>query len=76
MPGFPLRLDDFIDQMRDLPSADNHPKVMVPGEPELNARREQQEKGIRLHDSLVDNLNMLSEDLGLSRIHATSPSID
>jgi len=68
MPGFPSRMDDFIDQMHGLPSADGLPQVMVPGEPELNARKEQEREGIRLHDSLIDNLNQVSEECGIPRI--------
>ena len=41
---------------------------MVAGEPELNARREQDAKGIRLHASLIQNLNQLSEELSVPKI--------
>ena len=44
---------------------------MVPGDPERNAYAEQQQHGIRLHDSLIDNLNALSEECGLNLIKAT-----
>lgn len=68
MPGFPQRMDRFVDQMRGLPSAEGQPAVMVPGEPELNARREQSEHGIRLHDSLVESLHRLAEECGVPRV--------
>ena len=38
--GFPLRMDDFIEQMHSLPPGEGQPGVMVPGEPELNAHKE------------------------------------
>ena len=67
-PGFPERVTDLVKQMRDLPSGAGQPRVMVPGEPELNARREQDAKGIRLHESLIRNLDQLSEELSVPRI--------
>ena len=67
-PGFPERVTDLVKQMRDLPSGAGQPRVMVAGEPELNARREQDAKGIRLHASLIQNLNQLSEELSVPKI--------
>ncbi len=58
--------------MHTLPSGEGLPRVMVPGDPERNAYAEQQRHGIRLHDSLVDNLNQVSKECGLDPIHATS----
>ena len=65
---FPLRMDDFIEQMHSLPPGEGQPGVMVPGEPELNAHKEQAEHGIRLHDSLIDSLNLLSKEYGVDPI--------
>ena len=66
--GFPQRMDDFITQMHSLPSGEGQPPVLVPGDLELNARKEQAEHGIRLHDSLIDSLNQLSDECDIPKI--------
>jgi LDH2 family malate/lactate/ureidoglycolate dehydrogenase len=66
--GFPQRMDEFIGQMHSLPSGEGQPDVLVPGDLELNARKEQAQHGIRLHESLIDSLNQMAEDCGIPKI--------
>ena len=66
--GFPQRMDEFIGQMHALPPGEDQPDVLVPGDLELNARKEQAEHGIRLHESLVDSLNQMADECGIPKI--------
>ena len=71
--GFESRMSQLIEQMRSLHPGEGQPAVMVPGEPESNAFREQLSSGVRLHDSLVAELAQLAESLKVKPLTVENP---
>ncbi len=58
-------VDDMLGQLRDLPPADGHERVMVPGDPEMIAKADRLERGIPLHPIVIEDLRDVGERKGV-----------
>jgi LDH2 family malate/lactate/ureidoglycolate dehydrogenase len=66
---FKAHMDNWITRFKSASPIDPEQKVIIPGEPELEAAFERKAKGIPLVDAVVDDLNLLAEKFNLARLH-------
>jgi ureidoglycolate dehydrogenase (NAD+) len=65
-PGeFAGNVDDLIEGLKALPTAEGVAEVLVPGEPEDRARAERQRTGIPLPEGTLGALRQVSQRLGI-----------
>ena len=65
---FKAHLDNWIERFKSSASIDPNQKVIIPGEPEMEAEAERKINGIPLVDGVVKDLNELAERFGISPI--------
>jgi LDH2 family malate/lactate/ureidoglycolate dehydrogenase len=58
-------VDEMLGDLRAMPPAAGHERVMVPGDPEALARADRIERGIPLHDGVVAELRQLGQERGV-----------
>ena len=61
---FKADLDNWIARFKSASTIDPNQKVIIPGEPELEAQTDRQKNGIPLIDSVANDLNELAKKLG------------
>ncbi|HYK77207.1 MAG TPA: Ldh family oxidoreductase [Daejeonella sp.] len=65
---FKSHLDNWIERFKSAKTISEDQKVIIPGEPELEAENERKINGIPLIDAVVNDLNVLAEKLGVERL--------
>ena len=65
---FKSHLDNWIERFKSAKTIDPDKRVIIPGEPEFAFEQERVVSGIPLIDAVVDDLNVLADKLGLSRL--------
>lgn len=66
---FKDHLDNWITRFKSAKTVDPGKTVIIPGEPEHAFEQERKLSGIPLIDVVVDDLNLLADKLGISRLH-------
>ncbi|MEX8547886.1 MAG: Ldh family oxidoreductase [Mucilaginibacter sp.] len=66
---FKHHLDNWIARFKSAKTVLPNQKVIIPGEPELEAELNRKVNGIPLVDAVVKDLNELAEKLGVSQLH-------
>ncbi|MDP9047184.1 MAG: Ldh family oxidoreductase, partial [Bacteroidota bacterium] len=67
---FKNHLDNWIDRFKSASTVDPNKKVVIPGEPELQARADREKNGIPLVDAVVADLNELAVKLGVAPLQS------
>ncbi len=65
---FKNHMDNWIERFKNAKAIDENQKVIIPGEPELEAEQERKINGIPLIDAVVNDLNEVAEKLGLENL--------
>jgi LDH2 family malate/lactate/ureidoglycolate dehydrogenase len=65
---FKDNLDNWIERFKGAQTVDPNLKVIIPGEPELEAEQDRKANGIPLVQAVVDDLNLLAERFGIERL--------
>jgi LDH2 family malate/lactate/ureidoglycolate dehydrogenase len=65
---FKANMDNWIQRFKDAKPIDENQKVIIPGEPELEAEKDRKINGIPIIDAVVKDLNEVAEKLGLSKL--------
>jgi LDH2 family malate/lactate/ureidoglycolate dehydrogenase len=65
---FKANLDNWIERFKSAQTVDPNQKVVIPGEPELEAEQDRKVNGIPLVQAVVDDLNLLAERFGVERL--------
>ncbi len=65
---FKANLDNWIERFKSAKTVDDTQKVVIPGEPELEAEQDRKTHGIPLVQAVVDDLNTLADRFGLQRL--------
>lgn len=65
---FKANLDNWIERFKSAQTVDPTQKVIIPGEPELEAEADRKVNGIPLVQAVVDDLNVLAERFGVERL--------
>jgi len=64
--AFKTRMDAYVDEIKSSKKARGFEMIYVPGEPEHLRAQERKEKGIPLQTKVVEELQMIGKDLGVS----------
>jgi LDH2 family malate/lactate/ureidoglycolate dehydrogenase len=65
---FKADLDNWIERFKSAKTVDETQKVIIPGEPELEAEQDRKVNGIPLVKAVVDDLNILADRFGIRRL--------
>jgi LDH2 family malate/lactate/ureidoglycolate dehydrogenase len=65
---FKAHLDNWITRFKSASTIDPDQKVIIPGEPELEAEIDRKKNGILLVDAVVNDLNTLAEKFGIKKL--------
>ncbi|HAL82747.1 MAG TPA: malate dehydrogenase, partial [Mucilaginibacter sp.] len=65
---FKAHLDNWIRRFKSASTVDPAQKVIIPGEPELEAQTDRKKNGILLIDAVVNDLNGLAAKFGISHL--------
>ncbi len=65
---FKNHMDNWIQAFRKAKSIDGWPQVQIPGDQERLIEKERMKNGIPLHTSVIDELQILSSELGIKAI--------
>ncbi|MDB5119467.1 MAG: Ldh family oxidoreductase [Sphingobacteriales bacterium] len=65
---FKSHMDNWISRFKSASTISDEQKVIIPGEPELEAEQERKVSGIPIIDVVVKDLNVLAEMLGLKSL--------
>jgi LDH2 family malate/lactate/ureidoglycolate dehydrogenase len=65
---FKTHLDNWISRFKSASTINPDQKVIIPGEPELEAQAERKKNGIPLVDAVVNDLNGLAEKFGIEKL--------
>jgi LDH2 family malate/lactate/ureidoglycolate dehydrogenase len=65
---FKSHLDNWIERFKSASTIDPNQKVIIPGEPELEAHAERLKNGIPLVDAVANDLNELAKKLGVEAL--------
>ncbi len=65
---FKAHMDNWIERFKNAKPIDGNQKVVIPGEPELEAERERKISGIPLIDAVVNDLNEVAVKFGLKKL--------
>jgi LDH2 family malate/lactate/ureidoglycolate dehydrogenase len=65
---FKAHLDNWIGRFKSASTVDPTQKVIIPGEPELEAMADRKKNGIPLVDEVVNDLNGLAERFGINKL--------
>ena len=60
-----MHMDALMDWMRETPPLDPAQPVLVPGDPEHEARKIRMEEGIPMTDTLVKEVRQVAEEAGV-----------
>jgi L-2-hydroxycarboxylate dehydrogenase (NAD+) len=63
---FKSAMDKWIETFRNARSADGYPKVLIPGDLEREQEQINSEKGINLIPVVVDELNEIANETGMT----------
>ena len=69
---FKAHMDNWIDRFKSATPIDEQQRVIIPGEPELQAEQERKQSGIPLVTPVVRDLNELAERLGINSLNGTT----
>jgi LDH2 family malate/lactate/ureidoglycolate dehydrogenase len=67
---FKAHLDNWIERFKNASTIDPNQKVVIPGEPELEAYADRLKNGIPIVDAVAEDLNVVAEKLGVSPLGA------
>jgi len=65
---FKTHMDNWINRFKSAQTVDPDQKVIIPGEPELEAEADRKVNGIPLVDAVVEDLNGLAKRFGLKKL--------
>ncbi|OAQ38739.1 malate dehydrogenase [Pedobacter psychrophilus] len=65
---FKANMDNWIQRFKDAKPIDENQKVIIPGEPELQAEQDRKINGIPLIDAVVNDLNEIAEKLNIAKL--------
>ncbi len=65
---FKANLDNWIERFKSAKTVNDDQKVIIPGEPELEAEQDRKVNGIPLVQAVVDDLNALADRFGIKRL--------
>lgn len=65
---FKLHMDNWISRFKSASTINPEQKVIIPGEPELEAEADRKANGIPLVDAVVSDLNGLAEKFGMDKL--------
>lgn len=65
---FKDHLDNWIDRFKNAKTVDPNQKVIIPGEPEYQFELDRKEAGIPLIDTVVNDLNVLANKIGVEAL--------
>ena len=65
---FKAHMDNWIGRFKSSATVDPNQKVIIPGEPELEAEKERKANGIPLVDAVVNDLNVLAAKFGIKKL--------
>jgi LDH2 family malate/lactate/ureidoglycolate dehydrogenase len=65
---FKSNMDNWVERFKSATPNDPNQKVIIPGEPELEAETDRKQNGIPLVDAVVKDLNELAEKFGITPI--------
>lgn len=65
---FKSHLDNWIERFSSAKSINEEQKVIIPGQPEIEAEKERKLKGIPLIDDVCKDLNEVAEKLGIEKL--------
>lgn len=65
---FKLHLDNWIGRFKSASTIHSNQKVIIPGEPELEAMTARKQNGIPLVDAVANDLNNLAEKFGINKL--------
>jgi len=65
---FKSHMDNWISRFKSASTIDPDQKVVIPGEPELEAEADRKANGIPLVDAVVNDLNGLAEKFGIKKL--------
>lgn len=65
---FKTHLDNWITRFKSAKTINVNQKVIIPGEPELEAEADRKKNGIPLVDAVVEDLNGLAEKFGIKKL--------
>jgi LDH2 family malate/lactate/ureidoglycolate dehydrogenase len=65
---FKANMDNWIKRFKSATTIDPKQKVIIPGEPELEAELDRRKNGIPLIDTVADDLNELAKKLGIETL--------
>ncbi|HEY0669259.1 MAG TPA: Ldh family oxidoreductase [Sphingobacteriaceae bacterium] len=65
---FKAHMDNWVERFKSAKPIDENQKVIIPGEPELEAEKERKVSGIPLVNPVVKDLNELADKLGINKL--------
>ena len=65
---FKANMDNWIARFKSASTVDPNQKVIIPGEPELEAEIDRRKNGIPIVDAVVNDLNAVAEKFGLEKL--------
>lgn len=65
---FKSHMDNWIERFKSATPISENQKVIIPGEPELEAEQQRQINGIPLIDAVVDDLNEVANKFGIDKL--------
>ena len=65
---FKSHMDNWIARFKSATPINENQKVVIPGEPELEAEKDRKANGIPLIDAVFNDLNQLAEELGTDKL--------
>ncbi|WP_342645952.1 Ldh family oxidoreductase [Mucilaginibacter sp. CSA2-8R] len=66
--NFKANLDNWIERFKSADTINETQKVIIPGEPELEAEQDRKANGIPLVQAVVDDLNTLADRFGIQKL--------
>lgn len=66
---FKAHMDNWIDRFKSSATIDPDQKIIIPGEPEMEAEKHRKINGIPLVDSVLNELNVLAERFGVEPLN-------
>ena len=65
---FKVHMDNWVERFKSAKPIDESQRVVIPGEPELEAEKERKVSGIPLVNPVVKDLNELADKLGINKL--------
>ncbi len=70
---FKADMDNWVNRFKSASPVNPEQKVIIPGEPELEAETDRRKNGIPLIDEVVNDLNAVADKLSVTRLSTTLP---